>query len=136
MQPIFDLNVMVKVKFVSVANEEWIIAEGESISQLLTLRGSPTDTKDFEVSLTMPTLEADNIWKGINAPVRKAGAKTIVSIYIEDKLAGTYESPEYALIINQTDSEFEGEIITIKQIYETTSKALLKRYCESIRHFI
>jgi len=127
-QTIFDLNVKIKVQLISVANEKWIISENESVTKELKLLGAPGDIKDFEVSLQMPTLETGNIWKGVNAPIRRAGAKTLVSIYIEDKIAGIYESPEYALIVNQTDDLFEGEIISLKEVYNTTSKALLKRF--------
>ncbi len=121
--PFIELNVNISVKLVSLANEEWIIAESTSQRKTLKPEGDPglEDTQEFSVNLTIPTLGSDGIWKGVNAPVRKGGAKTIVTVYIEGNNVGTYSSSEYSLLINQTDDQFEGYIIALKNDL-TTSK--------------
>ncbi|MGQ4875551.1 MAG: hypothetical protein ACP6IY_15900 [Promethearchaeia archaeon] len=130
-QAIADLNVKVKIELVSIANEQWKIAVGESNVQTLKLYGDPNDTKYFNVSLTIPSLQSNNIWNGFNAPVRKAGAKTIVKVYIEDNLAGTYSSPDYSILINKTDDQFEGQVIAIKKVNDVSSKSILKSFARS-----
>jgi hypothetical protein len=111
-----SINVKISVKFVSLANEQWIIAENESDTKNLKLFGDPggEDVKEFNINLTIPKLENDLTWKGKNAPIRQGGAKTIVSLYIEENLVGTYESNEYSLLVNSTDDVFEGYIIALK----------------------
>jgi len=135
--PFSDLNVKIKIQLVSLANEEWIISENESDTIVLKTLGNPKDTKEFNVSLSIPKLLPDNIWKGENAPVRKAGAKTLVTFYIEGEETiskeGTsvyhyYESDNYSLIINKTENEFEGQIIALKISEDTTSKSILKGF--------
>ncbi|GAH30282.1 unnamed protein product, partial [marine sediment metagenome] len=90
------------------------------------------DTKEFSVSLTIPTLQADEVWQGVNAPVRKGGAKTIFTIYFEyngeSHKVDTFESNEYSLIINSTQNEFEGYIITLKYDEEITGATITKPF--------
>ncbi len=111
---IHSLDVKISVKFVSLANEEWIIDEFESDTKNLALFGAQGDTKEFNVTLSIPKYNPDLTWKGQNAPIRQGGVKSIVSIYIEDNLADTYESDEYSLVVNSTDDLFEGNIIALK----------------------
>ncbi len=108
----FDVDVKISVKLVSLANENWII--NKTISEEINLgKYSPGggDTKEFTVNLTIPKIKADLTWNGLNAPIRQSGAKTIVSVYIENNFAGNYISNNYSLIINETDNIFEGYIL-------------------------
>ncbi len=129
-----DLDVKLKVQLVSLVNEEWIIAEKYTDVESLKTSGTPNgaDTQDFSVSLTIPTLQADGVWQGVNAPVRKGGAKTIFTVYFEysgeSHEVDTFESNEYSLIINSTQNEFEGYIITLKYDEEITGASILKPF--------
>jgi hypothetical protein len=126
MHPILDLNIKIHIKLVSLANEEWIIAEAYSNTQLLKTRGAVGDTYEFNVNLTMPKLYSNQTWYGVNSPVRKSGAKTIASVYIEDLLAGVEEMDDhtfYSLLINQTEDKFEGYIIEFKETNVVTQEA-------------
>jgi archaellum component FlaG (FlaF/FlaG flagellin family) len=68
----------------------------------------------------------------VNAPVRKGGAKTIFTVYFEyggeSHEVDTFESNEYSLVINSTQNEFEGYIITLKYDEEITGASLLKPF--------
>ncbi len=125
-----DLNVKVSVKLVSLANEDWIIAEGTSSPTLLKLYGDPegNDTKSFDLSLSIPSKTSDNIWYGVNSPIRKAGAKTIVSLYIEDEFADSYSFNDYSLIVNETDDKFEGYVSTLKFSENISSNSLSQTF--------
>ena len=113
---LIDLDVSINVKLVALGNENWIIDETTSIVQNLALEGDPSgnDVKEFSVELQIPEFTPDGTWQGKNAPIRKGGAKTIVTIYISDKIAGIYESSDYALLINDPEEIFEGFIIALK----------------------
>jgi len=113
---LINLDISINVKLVALGNENWIIDETTSVVQKLALNGDPSgnDVKDFSVELQIPEFEPDGTWKGQNAPIRKGGAKTIVTIYISDKVAGVYESSDYALLINDSEDVFEGFIIALK----------------------
>ena len=111
-----SLNIKFSVKLVSLANEEWIIDEDESDTKNLELFGAQGDTKDFNVTLSIPEYNTDLTWEGQNAPIRQGGVKTIISLYIEDNFVGTFESNDYSLIVNSTEDLFEGEIIALKQL--------------------
>lgn len=129
-----SLNVKVSAKLVSLANEEWIIAETNTESKSLKRFGDPggEDIKEFNINLTIPKFENDLTWKGQNAPIRQGGVKTIISLYIEDNFVGTFESNDYSLIVNSTEDLFEGQIIALKQIpfsYEI-SDTVAGRYFE------
>ena len=129
-----DLEVKLKVQLLSLANEEWIIAEKYTDVKTLKPSVDPNgaDTQNFSVSLTIPTLQADEVWQGVNAPVRKGGAKTIFTVYFdyngESHEVDTFESNEYSLIINSTQNEFEGYIITLKYDEEITGASILKPF--------
>ena len=111
-----SLDIKFSVKLVSLANEEWIIDEDESDTKNLELFGAQGDTKDFNVTLSIPEYNTDLTWEGQNAPIRQGGVKTIISLYIEDNLVGTFESNDYSLIVNSTEDLFEGDIIALKQL--------------------
>ena len=80
-----ELKVKIKVQLVSLVNEEWIIAEQTTGIKTLkpTIDPNGDDTQEFSVDLTMPTLFGNGIWQGVNAPVRKGGAKTKFTVFFE-----------------------------------------------------
>jgi len=129
-----DIKLRLNVQLVSLANEKWIIAE--QTTDLKTLKPSidpdGDDTQDFSVDITMPTQLGDGIWHGVNAPIRKGGAKTLVTVFIEyggeSYEIDTYESSEYSLIINSTDDVFEGYIIALKSDNDITGASILKPF--------
>jgi hypothetical protein len=129
-----DLNVKVNVQLVSIANEEWIIAEQTTGTKTLKPSIDPNgdDTEDFFVDLSIPTLFGNGIWQGVNAPIRKGGAKTRFTIYFEysgeSHEVGTFESNEYSLIVNSTQTEFEGYIIALKTNNKITGTSILKPF--------
>jgi len=127
---LIDLNVKVNVKLVALCNEEWIIDETTSAIETLKLKGDPSggDSQEFTVELEIPDFEIDGTWNGLNAPMRKGGAKTIVSVYIEDKIVGTYESNDYSLLINDTEDILEGYIIALKYDERITGASILKPF--------
>ncbi|MBY8987212.1 MAG: hypothetical protein KGD61_02070, partial [Candidatus Lokiarchaeota archaeon] len=90
------------------------------------------DTQEFFVDLTIPTLFGNGIWQGVNAPIRKGGANTKITIFFEyngeSHEVDTFESNEVSLIINSTQAEFEGYIIALKSNYEITGASILKPF--------
>jgi len=127
---IIDIDVKVNVKLVSLCNEDWIIDETTSSIETLKLKGDPSggDSQEFTVELEIPDFEIDGTWNGQNAPMRKGGAKTIVSIYIEDEIVGTYKSNDYSLLINDIDDILEGYIIALKYNEKITGASILKPF--------
>ena len=129
-----ELKVKIKVQLVSLVNEEWIIAEQTTGIKTLKPSIDPNgdDTQEFSVDLTMPTLLGNGIWQGVNAPIRKGGAKTKFTIFFEysgeNHEVDTFESNEYSLIINSTQAEFEGYIIALKSDNEITGASILKTF--------
>ncbi len=129
-----DVKVQVKVQLVALANEKMIIDQEISDIQTLKVKGDSLgrDIQDFSVDLTIPTLQSNDEWYGYNSPVRKGGAKTKVTIYVQHsgKLhnIGIYDSPEYALLINDTQNDFEGYIISLKYNIEKTGETIVKPF--------
>ncbi len=129
-----ELDVKIKVQLVSLANEEWILAEQTTGTKLLKPSIDPNgeDTEEFFVDLTIPTLLGNGIWQGVNAPIRKGGVKTRFTVYFEyggnSHEVDTFESNEYALIINSTQSEFEGYIIALKYNTDVVGSPILKPF--------
>jgi len=129
-----DLKVKVNVQLVSLANEEWIIAEQTTGTKTLKPSIDPNgdDTEEFFVDLSIPTLFGNGIWQGVNAPIRKGGAKTRFTIYFEysgeSHEVGTFESDEYSLIVNSTQDEFEGNVIALKTNNKITGASILKPF--------
>ncbi|MHA1240854.1 MAG: hypothetical protein ACTSQU_08670 [Promethearchaeota archaeon] len=129
-----DIKLRLNVQLVSLANQEWIIAE--QTTDLKTLKPSidpnGEDTQDFSVNIAMPTLLGDGIWHGVNAPIRKGGAKTKVTVFIEyggeSYEVDTFESNEYSLIVNSTEDVFEGYIIALKSDSDITGASILKPF--------
>lgn len=120
----FDVDVSVSVKLVSYFNEEWIISQETSAVKNLKLLGETGDTRNFNVELSIPTLSADGIWQGVNAPIRKGGVKTIITFYLEGNEVDSFLSDQYSVLINQTDNQFEGEIISLKTSLEKRGKGI------------
>ncbi|MFX1460775.1 MAG: hypothetical protein ACFFBT_15040 [Promethearchaeota archaeon] len=129
-----DVDVKVKAQLVSLAKEDWIIDEATSSYKTLKLKGYPLgqDTQEFVLDLTIPHLENDGIWQGINAPVRKGGVMTKLTIIIkygnEDVELGLYRSENYALIVNSTQNDFEGYLLALKYNREITGANILKPF--------
>jgi len=129
-----EIKLKLNVQLVSLANEEWVIAE--KMTDLKTLKPSidpnGEDTQEFSVDITMPTLLGDGIWHGVNAPIRKGGAKTIFTVFIEyggeSFEIDTFESSEYSLIINSTEDVFEGYIIALKSNNDITGGSIVKPF--------
>ncbi|MFX1389539.1 MAG: hypothetical protein ACFE9Z_05685, partial [Promethearchaeota archaeon] len=120
------VNVKVDIKLVSYVNEEWIIAEDTTSYSTLSFSGSPNDSDLFSADLVIPDLdEVTKIWNGVNAPIRLGGAKTIITIYIEDIIVGEYTSPDYALLSNKTSNNFDGYILGLRVAEDTPSRSIL-----------
>ncbi|KKL63066.1 hypothetical protein LCGC14_2178830, partial [marine sediment metagenome] len=116
----------INVKLVSYANEDWIIAEKTSPNIWLNFSGHPDDTFEFNLNLTIPTLDlATKIWKGVNSPIRLGGAKTIITVFIENNDVGAYNPLDYSLLSNVTDTIFEGHILGLRITEEITSRNIL-----------
>ncbi|MFX0003199.1 MAG: hypothetical protein ACFE9C_13670 [Candidatus Hodarchaeota archaeon] len=122
-----SLDVKVDVKLVSYINDEWVIAENSSNTIKLYFSGHPDDTFEFNMDLTIPNLDTvNNIWEGVNAPIRLGGAKTLVEIYLDNPiLMGVYESPDYSLMSNKTSNDFDGYIIGKRVASEASSRSIL-----------
>ncbi|UCC21146.1 MAG: hypothetical protein JSV62_07690 [Promethearchaeota archaeon] len=121
------IDVIVDVKLVSYINDEWIIAENTSNPVELYFSGHPNDTFEFELDLTIPDLDIlTKIWHGVNAPIRLGGAKTIVTIYIDDPIKmAEYVIPDYSLLSNVTSNNFEGHILGMRVAEETESITII-----------
>ncbi|MFW9971207.1 MAG: hypothetical protein ACFFDF_13525 [Candidatus Odinarchaeota archaeon] len=121
------INVIVEVKLVSFINEEWIIAENTSNPVFLDFSGHPNSSFEFSMDLTIPDLDsATNIWPGVNAPIRLGGAKTLITVYIDGpNKMGTYKSPSYSLISNETSSNFDGSILGLRAAKDATRRSII-----------
>ena len=125
----FNLTIKILTQIVSYLNEDWIIAENSSNSITLNSSGSPNDSYEFDFNLTIPNLNiATQTWMGVNAPIRLGGAKTIVTLYIEDNVAGIYKSPEFSLLSNKTSDNFEGYILGLTISEKITSRSILYEF--------
>ncbi|MGB5912453.1 MAG: hypothetical protein WBH31_14780 [Promethearchaeia archaeon] len=131
---ISDVDVKVKAQLVSLANEDWIIDEVTSSYKTLKLKGDPLgqDTQEYVLEFNIPHLENDGIWQGVNAPVRKGGVMTKLTMIIkygnEDVEMGIYKNENYALIVNSTQNDFEGYLLTLKYDREITGANILKPF--------
>ncbi|NVM19419.1 MAG: hypothetical protein HWN80_17090 [Candidatus Lokiarchaeota archaeon] len=129
-----ELNLKLNVQLVSLANEEWIIAEKTTGIKTLNPSIDPNgdDAQEFFVDLTIPTLFGDGVWQGVNAPIRKGGAKTKITLFLEysgeSHEVDTFDSNEYSLLINSTQAEFEGYIIALKSNIDITGASILKPF--------
>jgi hypothetical protein len=123
----FDVDAKVSIKLISAENEEWIINSSDSLTKSLKQQGTGKSSKDFDVSFNIPSLDGNGVWYGQNAPIRNGAAKAVATIYIEGEEVWTYESLDLALLINKTEDEFEGSIISM-QTSKTPSPADLKEF--------
>ncbi len=122
-----DLNVRIKVQLLSLVNEKWIVAEKDSNTIKLKYNGHPQDSTTFNLTIAMPSYnELMNRWNGVNSPVRLGGVKTRVQVYVENSNVGHFDYPEYSLLTNVNDTEFEGEIITTKTSFNISSNTITK----------
>ena len=129
-----ELKIKINVQLVSLVNEEWIIAEETTGIKTLNPSIDPNgdDSQEFFVDLTIPTLFGNGFWQGVNAPIRKGGVKTKFTVFLEydgeSHEVDTFESNEYALIINSTQSEFEGYLLALKLDRDITGASILKPF--------
>ncbi|MFX0148482.1 MAG: CARDB domain-containing protein [Candidatus Hodarchaeota archaeon] len=137
LQNMFELNdvsVRIKAQLLSLVNNKWIIDEVTSSYKTLKLKGDPLgqDTQEFSLDLNIPHLFNDGIWQGVNAPVRKGGALTKLTIFIKyqnkDVNLGTYESSDYSLIVNSTQDNFEGYLLALKYDKQISGVSILKPF--------
>ena len=123
------VDVKIKVKLVSFINDDLIIAQNTSPEISLNFSGTPDDSYVFDLDLAMPNLDSiTKTWDGFNAPVRLGGAKTIISLYIDDVEVGLFESTDYSLLSNETSANYEGHILGLKITEEMTSRSLLYEF--------
>jgi hypothetical protein len=128
LDPLFEVDLKVSIKLVSSINDEWIIDTKTSSIQTLDQAGSGNDSKEFQLILDVPGLTGEGYWEGLTAPIRQGGAKAIATIYLEDKILGTYECPNIALLVNKTEAELEGYILSVKSSYNTETRALMNLF--------
>ncbi|MFW9772836.1 MAG: hypothetical protein ACFFEO_11830 [Candidatus Thorarchaeota archaeon] len=129
-----DVNIKIHAQLLSLANNEWIIDEVTSSYKTLKLKGDPLgrDSQEFSLDFSIPHLFNDGIWQGVNAPVRKGGVLTKITIIIkyqnEDIDLGTYESTDYSLIVNSTQTNFEGYLLALKYDKDISGVSILKPF--------
>ena len=129
MHEFIPIDISVNVRFVSYINEEWIIAEATSSTVSLNFSGHPDDSYEFDIDLTIPSLNnVTKVWEGVNAPVRLGGAKTLVTIFVGNDIAGIFESSYYSLLSNETSNNFDGNIIVLRIAEETPSWYILNGF--------
>jgi hypothetical protein len=123
------IDVKIDTQLVSYINEDWIIAENTSNTVNLNFSGHPDDGHIFDINLTIPDLDIPtNSWRGVNAPIRLGGAKTIITLYIDDVVVGVYKSPKISLLSNKTSENYDGHILGLAISEETTSRSILYEF--------
>ncbi|MCK4687966.1 MAG: hypothetical protein KAT66_07535, partial [Candidatus Lokiarchaeota archaeon] len=129
MHEFIPIDISVNIRFVSYINEEWIIAEATSSTVSLNFSGHPDNSYEFDIDLTIPSLNiVTKVWEGVNAPVRLGGAKTLVTIFVGNDIAGIFESSYYSLLSNETSNNFDGNIIALRIAEETPSWYILNGF--------
>jgi len=124
-----NVSVKVNVKLVSYANEEWIIAENTSNSVLLKFSGHPEESNEFNIDLKIPSLNViTKVWKGVNAPIRLAGAKTIITLINGDDDIGIYESNDISLLSNELSTNYDGYILGLRISEDKTDWGILNDF--------
>ncbi len=112
---ILPVNAKINVKLVSLANEEWIITENTTNNVSLKVSGHPDDTYEFDMNLKIPDLNVTtNVWAGKNNPIRLAGVKTLITVFIDDNDIGAYETGHFSLLSSETSNNYEGHILGLK----------------------
>ncbi|MFW9989582.1 MAG: hypothetical protein ACFFC3_13080, partial [Candidatus Odinarchaeota archaeon] len=126
---ILPINVKANIRLVSYANEEWIIAQNTTNNVLLELYGDSNDSYEFDVNIKIPELNASScVWMGENNPIRLAGAKALITVYIEDNEVGIYDSGHISLLSNKTSNNYDGYILGLKKNEKTTSENLINDF--------
>ncbi|MFX1593363.1 MAG: hypothetical protein ACFFCL_11790, partial [Promethearchaeota archaeon] len=129
LHPFISVSVKINVKLVSFMNDKWIIAEDTSSSIILKFSGHPNDNNEFDINLTIPDLnEVTNIWPGKNAPIRLGGAKTLITVYVDNVNVGKFESTDISLLSNRTSNDFEGHIIGLRVNEEAIGGGILNEF--------
>ncbi|MCK4381597.1 MAG: hypothetical protein KAW51_10695, partial [Candidatus Lokiarchaeota archaeon] len=112
---ILPVNAKINVKLVSLANEEWIIAEKTTSNVLLKVSGHPDDTHEFDMNLIIPARNTiTKVWAGKNNPIRLAGAKTLITVFIDDNDIGEFETGHFSLLSTKASDNYEGHILGLK----------------------
>ncbi len=129
LDPNFDVDAKVSVKLVALENDEWVINESESALQTIERQGSDSgnDRQEFTVSVDIPSIDENGIWGGLNSPIRSGASKAIATVYVGGDAIGTYESANISLLVNKTEDEFEGSIISLK-ISNSQDPALITEF--------
>ncbi|MFX0104482.1 MAG: hypothetical protein ACFE75_03205, partial [Candidatus Hodarchaeota archaeon] len=124
-----NVSVKINVKLVSYINEKWIIAENTSNTIELKFSGHPNDANEFDIDLKIPDLNVvTNIWEGINAPIRLGGAKTQITIFIEDINVGMYKSAEISLLSNESKTKYDGYSLGLRINEETSTETIVNAF--------
>ncbi|MHA1931859.1 MAG: hypothetical protein ACW96X_04915, partial [Promethearchaeota archaeon] len=127
--PFIPVDVKIDTQLVSYINEDWIIAENSSNIETLNFSGHPDDNFEFDIDLTIPNLDiVTQTWMGVNAPIRLGGAKTIITLYIDDEVVGVYKSPKFSLLSNRTSNNYDGYILGLTISEEITSRSILYEF--------
>ena len=127
--PFIPLDVSVNVKLVSFINEDLIIAESTSPSIELNFAGTSDDTYEFDVNLTIPNRDIVlDTWEGVNGPIRLGGAKTIVTLYIQNYEVGVFESADYSLLSKEQSDDYDGYILGMVVTEENPSRSILYEF--------
>jgi hypothetical protein len=122
-------DVKMDIQLVSYANDNWLIAEESSSPITLNFSGHPDDAHEFDVNLTIPSYDpVTKIWQGVNAPIRLGGAKVLITLFIDNIEVGTYESPDYCLLSNEPNTNFEGHLLGLKVSDEVTSRSIFNEF--------
>ncbi len=120
----FPFNVRLSIQLVSPINPNWIMAEVNTPNQLLNFTGTHNDSYEFNYNITFISKNPDGTWFGINSPIRLGGCQTKVKVFIEDECCGSWINNDYAIIINDNETVFEGEILSFKYLEDLTSRGL------------
>lgn len=118
----FAFNVSLNIQLISLTKPNWIITEMNTTSQNINLTGTSNDDYEFLIDLQFPDKNPDGTWFGINHPIRLAGCKTKVEVFIEGEYINSWINPDYSIIINDNDTVFEGNIISYKYLEELTTQ--------------
>ncbi|NVM35829.1 MAG: hypothetical protein HWN81_09550 [Candidatus Lokiarchaeota archaeon] len=124
-----SVNVKINVKLVSFANKEWIIVENTTNNYLLEPAGFPGDTYEFDVNLKIPDLNVTtNVWAGKNNPIRLAGAKTLITVFVDNIDIGTYETDHISLLSSEISKNYDGYILGIKINEDMNTENILNEF--------
>lgn len=128
-----NLSVKLIVRLLSFSNDDWIIAQEESNTRILDASDSGSDAiaQVFDIDVPIPTIDTTTMtWNGVNAPIRKGGVKTEVIVNFDtfDEDVGTYQCSDYSVLINQSESSFEGNVIEVDSTSELSNEIYIEDF--------